>query len=420
MSEYYNRIASLIVKDLQGLITIEETIELNSWINESAENRLLYDELKSDQQRISELEEFAAGRNLVWQKLQENIIADKVIPVHRHRSWKLIAAAVLFIGLLSAGALFIIRSRTSKSAIPTDAVAITPTSNDVMPGSNKAILTLKDGSILELDNAKTGNLVNESGFTIVKLNDGQLQYKRAVENTNPGNPVHEDLPYNTLTTPRGGQYKLVLGDGTKVWLNAASSISYPIAFNAKERKVTITGEVYFEVEPQFSNTTNKKVPFIVKVMNSSGKEVSEIEVLGTHFNVNGYEDESAVRTTLLEGSVQVQSTGSGRSVIIQPGQQAIVMPDNKLQTANDINADEIMAWKNGQFMFKSVDIETIMRQAARWYDLKVVYDEEKPKDKFTGKISRNVNLSQLLKILEYSEVHFTLREGRTLFISRND
>jgi len=265
--------------------------------------------------------------------------------------------------------------------------------NDIAPGGNKAILTLADGSKLVLNNSKNGALATQAGIQIVKQ-DSTLSYKATTGNNGQAS-------YNTITTPYGGQYQLVLADGTKVWLNAASSLRYPTSFTGKDRSVELTGEAYFEV------AKNKNQPFNVKTATQT------VQVLGTHFNVNAYSDEKAVKTTLLEGSVKVSSATA--NVMISPGQQSALAKNGLFVIDKDLDTDEIVAWKNGVFQFNEADIQTIMRQIARWYNIDVEFKGTIPANTYHGKISRNSNVSQVLKILELSGINFTI-EGRKITV----
>ncbi len=268
--------------------------------------------------------------------------------------------------------------------------------NDILPGTNKAILTFDDGSKVILDTSKNGNLAKQGATNILKPEKGQLVYQ--------SNKVTSNRPmYNTVTTPNGGQYQIVLSDGTKVWMNAASSLRFPMVFVGKERKVEMTGEVYFEV------AKNAKMPF--KVITNG----QEVEVLGTHFNVMAYQNEKAIKTTLLEGSVKV--TKDNHSAVLQPGQQSKVGFTNGIfRTLNDVSLDEELAWKNGNFQFNNTSLETIMRQLERWYDVEVQYIGKVPDEHFTGKLPRNTNLSNVLKILSMSEIQFKI-EGKKIIIT---
>jgi transmembrane sensor len=265
---------------------------------------------------------------------------------------------------------------------------------------------------------------------VVKNRNGEVVYK-SMGNARPDDPVHSAVSWNVLATPKGGQYQLILPDGSKVWLNAASTIRYPVAFIGNERRVEITGEVYFEVAPLISTGGSQKVPFIVKIGTPSGSG-GQVEVLGTHFNVNAYSDEPAIATTLLEGKVKVsQSVPQGgsparreQSAILKPGEQAVLthdsrLPDGTLVKAgltihDNVDMDLAVAWKNGLTAFKSADIKTIMRQVARWYNVEVVYEGTIPQRSFTGGVSRDAKLSELLHLLEVSKVHFRIEGNRII------
>lgn len=264
---------------------------------------------------------------------------------------------------------------------------------NIKPGGNKAILTLQDGSTIVLDDAKDGTLARQGNTRIIKLASGGVVYD---ENSAHPNKVL----YNTMTTPRGGQYKLTLPDGSEVWLNSASSITYPTAFVGKERKVTITGEAYFEV------AKDKTKPFFVQ----SGNQ--KIEVLGTHFNVMAYADEQVMKTTLLEGSVKI--TVHNNTSILKPGEQAILGKEGVIEIMPAV-IDEAIAWKNGYFRFNRVDIKYIMRQLSRWYDVDVIYEGEMPTDEFVGRIGRSENITQVLRLLELEHVHFKI-EGKKIIV----
>jgi ferric-dicitrate binding protein FerR (iron transport regulator) len=307
--------------------------------------------------------------------LQTIFQTNRVLVIKRTRWWA--AAAVLF--LLATGTYIWFNKSSSLQNV-------TVLVNDVPPGSNKAILTLSDGSAIKLDSA--GNKVISKG---IRQTGGQLQY----------DAQNVDAVYNTLTTPRGGQFQLTLPDGTKVWLNAASSIRYPTAFNEKERRVEISGEVYFEI------AKNEKMPFYVK----SG--IQEIEVLGTHFNINAYTDENAISTTLLEGSIRVNYTGH-TSVILRPGQQTQLT--DHIKVIDDADMDQAIAWKNGVFAFNQADIPTVMRQLSRWYDVEVEYAGAIPKRAFTGEIARELTLAQVLKGLTKTRVNYKLEGGNRIII----
>ncbi|MBN9384946.1 MAG: FecR family protein [Chitinophagaceae bacterium] len=257
--------------------------------------------------------------------------------------------------------------------------------NDVLPGSNKAMLTLSNGQHIVLDEAKNGQLAKDGGAVVVKSADGQVLYRPAADR-------NDEAMLNTMTTPRGGQYQLTLPDGSKAWLNAASSITYPTKFNKATREISITGEAYFEIFP------DKEKPFIVR------SRLGDIKVLGTRFNINSYDDEPDTKATLAEGAVQVNG------ILLRPGQAYVhgkVVP-------TDVGQD--IAWKNGVFNFNNVTVQQAMRQIARWYNIEIVYDET-INEEFIGEIGRGLSLAEVLKTMDGAGVHFKL-EGNTLHISR--
>lgn len=306
-----------------------------------------------------------------------------------------IAASVAIVALVSLFAWFQYRTvgeRTEQRLVQVKEFE----KNDVAPGTNKAILTLDDGSEVVLDNSENGTLSKQGSTTIVKPSNGQLLYETAqASNAKP--------MYNTVKTPKGGQYQVVLSDGTKVWLNAASSLRFPLVFVGNERKVEMTGEVYFEV------AKNPKKPFKVIA------DKQEVLVLGTHFNVMAYPNEKFIKTTLLEGSVKI--TKDNRSMVLEPNQQAKVGFDNGVfRAVNDADIAEELAWKDGYFQFNNTSLETIMRQLERWYDVDVQYIGKIPDEHFTGRLPRNTNLSNVLKILSMSQIQFKI-EGKNIIIT---
>jgi transmembrane sensor len=270
--------------------------------------------------------------------------------------------------------------------------------NDVSPGGNKAILTLANGTKIDLNNVKNGVLANQGQTVLKKEKDGRIIYEA------PGNKAKDSTSiYNTITIPKGGQFQIVLGDGSKVWLNSASSITFPAAFSKTERRVTITGEVYFEI------AKNKHLPFRVV----AGRQT--VEVLGTHFNINAYTDESAIKTTLVEGSVKVSA--DSQTAILKPEQQSSIFYDKQGKiSVNTVDTDDVLAWTNGNFQFEKAEIPLILREAARWYNVEIKYEGEVPQRRFSGSISRNVNLSELLKILKYTGINFKI-EGKTIIVT---
>nr|WP_068888415.1 FecR family protein [Pedobacter panaciterrae] len=320
--------------------------------------------------------------------------------------YKIAAAAVVLIAL-SAG----LYSYFNKPVKLSDLKSIYA-KHDADPGGNKATLTLADGSKISLTDASNGQIAQQAGVKITKNANGQLVYTIAESGK-------KEIDYNTINTPRGGEYQINLPDGTKVWLNAASSVTFPTSFaNAKNRKIKLTGEAYFEV------FKNKNLPFIVVT------DKQEVEVLGTHFNINSYEDEKDTRTTLLEGSVQVRrilhaanqsniAIAHDNSKILKPGQQSRVSSQPSKDISVEVaNITQVMAWKNGYFHFENDNLLTVMNQLSRWYDIQVVYEVNRTDDEFVGDIPRNVKLSEVLKVLTYGGgLHFKIQE-RKLIITK--
>jgi transmembrane sensor len=307
--------------------------------------------------------------------------------VHFMRRWPAVAAILL---LLAAGAFYWISNNSNK----TELASKTPI--DIAPGKDGAVLTLADGSKIILDSMGNGVVATQNGAQVL-LQNGQVVYDASKTSLHTGAPQ-----FNTMSTPKGRQFQLLLPDGTKVWLNAASSITYPTFFAGNERRVQVNGEVYFEV------TKNRKLPFRVDV-----NKQATIEVLGTHFNVNAYSNETIIKTTLLEGSVKV--TGN-ESVLLKPGQQAQLSTGNKISVNQDVDIDKVMAWKNGFFNFEGVPITEVMKQIERWYDITVIYEKGVPNIQFFGELSRNFSLADLVDALKDVGVHFRIEEGRKLVV----
>lgn len=379
--------------------TVEEKEELMRLLQESGNDEALQqliDKMLEERPVLHTMPEMNAQAVLqaIFEADETPVVQMNETPV-RKLSFGRIAAAASVLLLLTAAGWFML-SRSSKPDVTTAAVI----KNDVAPGGNKALLTLADGSTIVLDNAANGVVAEEGNATVVKLKNGQLLYKTDKEQA-PAKTV--EVAYNTLSTPKGGEYKIVLPDGSEVWLNAESSITYPTAFNAKERKVQVTGEAYFEVAKLVTAKEGKRVPFLVDIKNKkTGSNMGQVQVLGTHFNINAYDDEKVVKTTLLEGKVKFVkttnvSTKDTASAILSPGEQAVVRGDVQVKK---VDVNNVMAWKNGVFHFENADIQTVMRQLSRWYDVDVVYKRDIEKDDpLFFEVKRNTNLSDVLKVL---------------------
>lgn len=395
MNQNKEVLSNYIKKYLDNQISAEEYQQLWRLLNEPSNDGLLDDELRKLWESTKAEPPMIAGD--VWdskmlsakEKLNVNKPQARVQTMHPFKKYRWVAAAIF---LIIASALIVFNLSDTKNTNTNNATYASE--QDRMPGGDRAVLTLSDGRTILLDSAGNGILAQQGSTNIVKKTDGQIVYNSEVGQSN-------EVVFNMLQTPRGGQYKITLPDGTKVWLNAASSLKYPVEFVGNERRVEISGEAYFEV------AKNATKPFKVQLNNM------EVEVLGTHFNINGYTDEDDIRTTLLEGRVKV--TAADKSKLLQPGQQAQLNTSGNIYVANDVDLEEVVAWKDGNFQFENSDIKTVMRQLARWYDVEVSYKGAINKH-FVGSISRNVKLSQVLSMLQQTgEVKFKI-EGKNLIV----
>lgn len=327
-----------------------------------------------------------------WEKMWADIMSNtktRKAPI-RAMNWTRVAAAAIIVVLLSVGGYFIFNNKPPKQIATTEMPP--PYKSDVAPGGNKAVLTLANGTQIILDSVANGTLTQQGNTKIIKLDNGQLAY-------NPSGGKSGEVLYNTISTPKGGQYQIVLSDGSQVWLNAASSIRFPASFTGEERKVELKGEGYFEV------ARNAAKPFKVSVNNTV------VEVLGTHFNINAYDDEGTMKTTLLEGSVKVSEGLISKT--IKPGQQAEATGDGRLIINKEVDLNSVVAWKNGRFIFTGNNIQFVMRQLARWYNVEVSYEGNVTDEQFVGVINRSryENISQILEMLEKTgTVSFALKD----------
>jgi ferric-dicitrate binding protein FerR (iron transport regulator) len=405
----HHKISELIIKHLRGEISQEERTELDAWIEASPENKALYQELTTEETLAKEVKDINGIRSRILGSIHKQVPElSPVIPMYRRKVFRWVAAACII--LVMGYGLWVTSERKATRQQGNEATAI----HDVpAPKETRAVITLANGSKVYLDSASNGTIAQENNVNVVKNANGGISYLSPAGggdlNESPNNK-RPGVDYNTLFNPRGSKViSLTLSDGTKVWLNSESSLKYPIAFNGNSREVEITGEAYFEVKH------NSKQPFKVHLPNGS-----IVEDIGTSFNVNAYTDEADIKTTLIEGSVRI-SYGSPdhpitKSQILKPGEQSVInrsSPDH--QITRSPNIDEVMAWKNGRFSFDGADIKTIMRQISRWYDVDVQYDAE-IKSSFVAKISRDVPVSQLLKIMELTDlVHFKI-EGKKITV----
>lgn len=327
---------------------------------------------------------------LIYQHIQ---LKKKPAPVRRlllYRTRWVAAAAVILLALTTTYFLFF---QPKQPDITQTGNMLT---NDIAaPAHSRAVLLLADGKEIIVDSTANGQLAVQENINIIKTGEGQLVYA-----SNESIPAARAGSMNTLTIPAGSRpMQLSLTDGTKVWLNASSSITYPVSFGGNERKVSVTGEAYFEVE-------KGRIPFIVQKGNM------DVQVLGTHFNVNAYDDEAELKVTLLEGKVKVTEHKTQQSKLLTPGEQAVLTHNSELNTQNSINLEQVMAWKEGVFDFSGADIQSVMRQLSRWYNVQVDYTGKITTNHFSGIISRNNNISQVLKMLQSTGgVNFKIETG---------
>ncbi|MGN8072530.1 FecR domain-containing protein [Mucilaginibacter sp. 22184] len=335
-------------------------------------------------------------RTRIWQRLNDN---RKVVQLPRRKvaRYRWLQVAAVFVAVLFAGVFFIQRKKNHETGTVKLTNKVQP---PILPGGNKAYLTLANGSRIVLDDAKNGKLATRPGVTVSKTGNGMLVYHF----TNTNNNTAATPEFNTITTPRGGQYQVVLEDGTRVWLNAASSIKFPQAFTGATREVELSGEAYFEV------AKNKAKPFIVQANGT------KVQVFGTHFNINAYGDNNNVTTTLLEGSVQMSSGAS--AVMLAPGQQGNAVNGAAIKVS-PADIQQTMAWKNGLFIFHDLNITEVMKQVGRWYDVDVEYrDEEVKKNEFGGTISKYKSINELLDVMVLTRsIHYKI-EGRRVIIMK--
>ncbi len=396
-----DRLGGLLKLYISGSCNYEEYQELLALLKiQSAGSRieaLLQEELNNSHYNTAEEE-------VNWQQILQAVLQQRetaaAAPVRRLRIYKIAAAAAVIIALGTIAWWWLQSNGRQTTDKPVAKIT------DIMPGKNGAVLTLANGRQLVLDSAGNGDLYTQTGLQIVK-HDSLIAY------TAPASTKSDEtgtISYNTLTTPKGRQFRLVLADGTKVWLNASSSVRYPAVFNGEERVVNVTGEVYFEV------AKDPRKPFKVNFSSKAGG--GRVEVLGTHFNINAYDDEDAVKTTLLEGKVKVTQPAKDNDMaaVLKPGEQAVLASHSRLTIDHSPNIDQVMAWKNGYFQFDRVDIKTVMRQISRWYDVEIVYEGPVTNDRFGGSIPRDATLSQVLNALEQSLVHFTI-QGKKVIVT---
>jgi transmembrane sensor len=425
------RIHYLLDRYIKGLLTGEEERELAKILQDPAQESFFLQELVSMLEAEAEAEGSADEAGKVWEPVLQRVLSvDKTMGEDASgegadwadgdesggrgvegsgegragilrrlgyglRRW---SVAVIFLLVAGGGLLLFLRGRETR---PVVTIAAKP-AVQIQPGANKAVLTLANGQQIILNNAQNGTIGQQGNIRVVKLDSGQLAYATPKAES-PADQLAKGPLYNTITTPRGGQYQVTLADGTKVWLNAESSLRFPIAFTDKDREVELTGEAYFEVK------ADKDKPFLVK----AGQ--TETRVLGTNFNIMAYSDEGAVKTTLLEGAV---SMGLGmHSALLRPGEQGQYDDGKNIIATRAVNTRAVVAWKDGYYFFDRTPVKSVMRQIARWYDVTIVYQGAAPEDEIVGKLPRTADVKEVLHIMELIGIHFKI-DGKTIVVQK--
>lgn len=388
----------LLDKYLAQTITAEEQQEFFALV----QNKKHLKELKASVAEALEDASFDVAEDpALRDAIFERILQQRKAPVHHiplYRRWVWAAAVLILIG----GTVYFYS--TIKSNEKPVIAEQQENKNTIKPGTSKALLTLSDGSVITLDSAANGAIAQQGNASVIKLPNGEIRYEVK-------GAAHDKVMMNTMSTPNGGQYNLVLPDGSKIWLNAASSITYPAAFAGTARIIKISGEVYMEI------AKDKSKPFIVDI---NGR--STVEVLGTSFNINSYVNEGKIKTTLIQGMVRVINKGknggrSGQGVILKPEQQAVITGSDENIQVQAANTDHVLAWKNGFINFESVSFQEIIRQIERWYDIEVQVEGPMPSARIGGRMDRGVQLSDLMLFLNNFDIRTRL-EGRKLILSQ--
>lgn len=380
----------------EKLLELLEKIESGS---ATTEELAQYNQLYMNFQKVEDWNVVAMGeRQEIGEQMYTKISEAIELPSKKIRSYSFLsyaAAAAAIVLVISAGFYFYKRNDTALLGAKGSKMVHV---HDRPPGGNKATLVLANGREISLSDATNGDLVRQSGISITKAADGQLVYKVSGAGKHPGNTSTE---FNRISTPNGGQYQIILSDGSKVWLNDASSLKFPTVFTGNARKIELTGEAYFEV------SKNEKMPFSVY---ANGTQVM---VLGTHFNVMAYPDENVVKTTLLEGAVKLIHADA--VALLQPGQEGTILENDNAYKVSKADIASAIAWKNGYFLLDNASLPQLMRQISRWYDVDVIYAANLEDHAFVGEVSRKYSLMKTLKILELSGLTFKL-EGRILTV----
>jgi len=383
-----NRLTTLIVRRISGELTGPEAEELNMWAAQAPGNRAFLDRVTDEEKLERELD--------LWKKInpaegyirwESAMLTHRRARIRRIVGWSAAASVVVAVAVIG------LSRKYGSAGMPSPNTALT--TQPVLPGRNTATLTLSGGQRILLDSAGNGDLAIQGGVRLIKTDNKSISYALSGEEKEKG------VIYNTLSTPRSGQYQLTLPDGTHVWLNNVSTLHYPTSFPGKDRTVELSGEAYFEIAKDAAR------PFFVKVKDET------VQVLGTSFNIMAYEEEATIQTTLLNGVVRVNAGGA--SIQLKPDEQARFNSAEGLKVLKGVSSQDIVSWKNGVFYFGRASLKEVMRQLARWYDVDVVYQGNVPDVEFGGKIDRSLPLNELLNFLDKNQVHFHL-EGRKIIV----
>lgn len=392
--EKVSYIASLIVGEMQNKLTTGERQELDTWLLEDVDNFSLYEDLMDKDKLGNDLNElFTYDHNQAYEKLALKLFPTEITGkrVHFRVRWYMVAAILV---LVAGGITYLALNKDEKPIPRYSVVVAQKKSPGIQPDSKKAVLVLADGSTIVLNEMNNGNIARQGNVAVLKNKNGQLEYQYSgLSTTTTGS--------NTLRTPRGGEYQVVLDDGTKIWLNAASTLQFPVHFNTNERRVVLTGEAYFEVAAAVAPNTGHKKSFIVNVDNM------EVQAVGTSFNISAYNEDDRSQTTVVEGLVKVSRNNS--SNLVTPGKKLIASDSSVTIEEADIKQE--IAWKNGEFVFRNTSLKMVMNELTRWYDMEVVYEPGVPSLHFSGEIERASDITKALQMLEYTGgVSFTINK----------
>jgi transmembrane sensor len=388
-----SNIASLILADMQDKLSTSERQQLDTWLQEHGDNSLLYEELMDEEKLTNDLNELHSyDHNQAYDRLARQLFPNETTGKRLYFRIRIyMVAAVL---LLVAGGITYFALNKTEKPIPKPAIVAQKKSPGAAPDTKKAVLILADGSTVPLNEVNNGNIAQQGNVIIHKNQNGQLQYKLS------GDKAHTNGS-NTLRTPRGGEYQVTLDDGTRIWLNSASTLQFPVHFNTSERRVILTGEAYFEVAPSIDPQTGEKKSFIVSVDNM------EVQAIGTSFNISAYKEDDHSQTTVVEGLVKVNR--NNKSSLLLPGKK-LVASDSAV-TIEDADIKQEIAWKNGEFVFRNTSLKMVMNELTRWYDMDVVYAPGVPSLHFSGEVERASDIMKVLQMLEFTGgVTFTINK----------